>query len=150
MSALPVYRTEVREEWIDYNGHLSEAYYVLVFGFATDEVMEQIGLGTAERARAGSSLYTVEAHVRYLQEVSRGAELVVTTAIAGSAAKKLHLAHEMRVDGELVATEEILALHVAGDPARSAPFPEPVGTRIADVAAAGPARPDWVGRAIRV
>lgn len=170
MSALPAYRTPVRREWIDYNGHLSEAYYVLVFGFATDEVMEQIGLGAAERAQAGSSLYTVEAHVRYLQEVPRGAELVVTTAIAGAAAKKLHLAHEMRVDGELVATEEILALHVAGDPARSAPFPEPVAARIADVAAAGPAgagdvpaadaiaetlgtpitRPGWVGRAIRL
>ena len=22
----------VRAEWIDYNGHMSEAYYVLVFG----------------------------------------------------------------------------------------------------------------------
>lgn len=147
MSALPAYRTDVREEWIDYNGHLSEAYYVLVFGFATDQVMEQIGLGPSERERTGASLYTVEAHVRYLQEVSRGASLEVTTVIAGSAAKKLHLAHEMRADGELVATEELLALHVAGDPARSAPFPEAVAARIA---AAPAATPEWTGRAIRL
>ncbi len=149
MSALPAFRTAVREEWIDYNGHLSEAYYVLVFGFATDQVMERIGLGPEQRAEAGSSLYTVEAHVRYLQEVARGAELEVRTAVAGHAAKKLHLAHEMHVDGELVATEEILALHVAGDPARSAPFPETVADRIA-LAAASTDAPDWTGRAIRV
>ncbi|WP_114854337.1 thioesterase family protein [Brachybacterium sp. YJGR34] len=152
MSSLSPHRSAVREEWIDYNGHLSEAYYVLVFGHATDQVMEQIGLGPAERERTGSSLYTVEAHVRYLQEVALGAELEVTTVIAGSAAKKLHLAHEMRSGGELVATEEILALHVAGEPARATPFPESVAARIAELTAAGadaPA-PEWTGRAIRV
>src|SRR5699024_6511063 len=37
--------TPVREDWIDYNGHLSEAYYVLVFGFATDTAMDALGLG---------------------------------------------------------------------------------------------------------
>ena len=26
----------VQPAWIDYNGHLSEAYYVLLFGFALD------------------------------------------------------------------------------------------------------------------
>lgn len=148
MSALPVYRTPAREEWIDYNGHLSEAYYVLVFGFATDQVMDRIGLDAASREAAGSSLYTVEAHVRYLQEVARGAELAVTTTIAGSAAKKLHLAHEMTVDGELVATEEILCLHVAGEPARAAPFPDAVAARITEHGAA--TAPDWIGRAIRI
>ena len=30
------YRDLVRPEWIDYNGHLSEPYYVLVFGDAYD------------------------------------------------------------------------------------------------------------------
>ena len=32
-------RQRVRPEWIDYNGHLSEGYYVVVFGFATDAAM---------------------------------------------------------------------------------------------------------------
>lgn len=149
MIALPDYTTSVREEWIDYNGHLSEAYYVLVFGFATDAVMDRIGLDAAAREAAGSSLYTVEAHVRYLQAVSRGAELTVTTTIAGSAAKKLHLAHEMRAGGELVATEELMCLHVAGTPAGVAPFPEPVAGRIAQLSS-GAAAPDWVGRSISI
>src|SRR5690606_5886504 len=62
-AALSPWRELVRDEWIDYNGHLSEAYYVLVFGHATDSVMEQVGLGPDYRAAQGASLYTVEAHV---------------------------------------------------------------------------------------
>ena len=39
-----VWAEDVRPEWIDYNGHLSEAYYVLVFGHATDAVMGRLGM----------------------------------------------------------------------------------------------------------
>ena len=35
-----VWREPVQDAWIDYNGHLSEPYYVLVFGHATDAVMD--------------------------------------------------------------------------------------------------------------
>ena len=67
----PVVWTEpVLDEWIDYNGHLSEPYYVLVFGHATDAVMDHVGLGPEYRARESASLFTVEAHVRYLDQVS--------------------------------------------------------------------------------
>ena len=46
MSAEPViWREPVQDAWIDYNGHLSEPYYVLVFGHATDAVMDAVGLG---------------------------------------------------------------------------------------------------------
>ena len=121
---LSTYSTPVREEWIDYNGHLSEAYYVLVFGFATDTAMEALGLGEDYRAATGCSLYTVEAHVRYVQEVNRDAQLEVRTLVAGSAQKKLHLAHEMRVDGEIVATEEILGIHVDQTSGRATVLPE--------------------------
>ena len=47
MSALSLHAEPVRPEWIDYNGHLSEAYYVLVFGNATDALYEVHGAGRA-------------------------------------------------------------------------------------------------------
>lgn len=144
---LSTYSTPVREEWIDYNGHLSEAYYVLVFGFATDTAMEALGLGEDYRAATGCSLYTVEAHVRYVQEVNRDAQLEVRTLVAGSAQKKLHLAHEMRVDGEVVATEEILGIHVDQTSGRATVLPE--ATRASAVEHTVPA-PAWVGRAVRI
>lgn len=144
---LSTYSTPVREEWIDYNGHLSEAYYVLVFGFATDAAMDALGLGEEYREKTGRSLYTVEAHVRYLDEVSRGAQLEVSTRVVGTAEKKLHLAHEMRVDGEVVATEEILGIHVDQGSGRATVLPEATRASAAERTVDAPA---WVGRAIRV
>lgn len=144
---LSTYSTPVREEWIDYNGHLSEAYYVLVFGFATDTAMEALGLGEDYRAATGCSLYTVEAHVRYVQEVNRDAQLEVRTLVAGSAQKKLHLAHEMRVDGEIVATEEILGIHVDQTSGRATVLPEATRASAAEHTVPAPA---WVGRSVAI
>ena len=145
MSGIEEFRQHVRPEWIDYNGHLSEAYYVLVFGFATDAVMDRIGLDETYRRDTGCSLYTVEAHVRYLREVAPDSELVVTSRIVGTGAKKLRLCHEMAVDGEPVATEEIMALHVDGAQGRATPFPDAVAERITALAEEPP---EYAGRAI--
>lgn len=125
MSVSPIVWTEpVLDEWIDYNGHLSEPYYVLVFGHATDAVMDAVGLGPAYRASADASLYTVEAHVRYLDEVSAGASLEVRSSVIGATRKLLWMWHELWVDGRLRATEEVLGVHVVGG--SSAPFPPAV------------------------
>ncbi|MEN5075912.1 thioesterase family protein [Isoptericola cucumis] len=142
---LPPWREPVRDEWIDYNGHLSEAYYVLVLGHATDAVMDHVGLGPEYREAHDASLYTVEAHVRYLDEVSAGAELEVRSSLVGATGKLLHLWHELWSGGRLRATEEVLGLHVAGG--RAAPFPPDVAARVEAVRTAP--GPD-VGRAITI
>ena len=82
-----VWREPVQDAWIDYNGHLSEPYYVLVFGHATDAVMDELGLGPEYRSAHDASLYTVEAHVRYLAEVAAGSELEVRSSVIGATAK---------------------------------------------------------------
>jgi acyl-CoA thioester hydrolase len=112
---------DVRPEWIDYNGHLSEAYYVLVFGHATDAVIFGLGI---DPAVTGTSLYTVEAHVRYLDQVPPGSRLEVRTSVIGVTAKLLWLWHEMWSDARLRATEEVLAVHVDARAGRSSPFPD--------------------------
>lgn len=145
MTGLDPFHQQVRPEWIDYNGHLSEGYYVLVFGFATDALMERIGLDEQYRGRTGCSLYTVEAHVRYLHEVGPDSELVVTSRIVGGSAKKLRICHEMAVGDTLVSTEEILALHVDGEQGRATPFPDDVAR---ELAALTESPPDYAGRSI--
>ncbi|MCR6482395.1 thioesterase family protein [Amycolatopsis sp. OK19-0408] len=134
------YRDTVRPEWIDYNGHLSEPYYVLVFGDATTFLMDTVGLGPK---LSGSSLYTVEAHVRYLSEVGPAAELAVTTRVLDVGGKKVRLCHEMRVGEDLVATEEILAIHVTES--RASPLPADIAERLRGYL--NPV-PDYAGRAI--
>ena len=136
---------DVQDDWIDYNGHLSEAYYVLVLGHATDEVMATVGLGPAYRRESGASLFTVEAHIRYLDQVGAGEQLQVRSWLFGSTAKLLWIWHELWSAGTLRATEEILGVHVTG--ASSTPFPHEIRARIE--AALVPPGPE-ASRAIRL
>ncbi|MFG7944975.1 thioesterase family protein [Streptomyces cacaoi] len=164
---LPDFHRTVQPEWIDYNGHMSEAFYVLVFGHATDAMMDEVGLGPVYREDTGCSLYTVEAHVRYLREVSVGTPLVLRTRILGVDGRKLRFAHEMFAgtrpeaeeeaaaadgtagagsvpeDAAPVATTELFALHVGPD--GGLPFPDEVHERLA---ALSEEPPSWAGRAI--
>ena len=147
--ALPAYRCDVLPEWIDYNGHMSEAFYVLVFGFATDQVMEELGMDQLYRQDTGNSLYTVQAHIRYLLETGQGAGLTVTTDIINSGPKKLHLAHEMHTGSHLIATEEILALHVNQITGRTEAFPRSVSENITKIRLAGENQtPAWIGQKV--
>ena len=131
------WREPVKDAWIDYNGHLSEAYYVLVLGNATDAVMYAVGLGPEYRSANDASLYTVEAHVRYLAEVPAGSELEVRSSVIGVTAKLLWIWHELWVSGRLRATEEVLGVHVrAGS---SAPLPADVAARAREVCVDPPA-----------
>jgi acyl-CoA thioester hydrolase len=133
----PVWREPVQDAWIDYNGHLSEAYYVLVLGHATDALMDAVGLGPAYRTANDASLYTVEAHLRYLAEVSAGSELEVRSSIIGVTGKLLWLWHELWADGRVRATEEVLGVHVSGGV--TAPFPDDVAARVREVCVDPPA-----------
>jgi acyl-CoA thioester hydrolase len=132
-----VWREPVQDAWIDYNGHLSEAYYVLVLGHATDAVMDAVGLGPQYRSANDASLYTVEAHIRYLDEVSGGSDLEVRSSVIGVTAKLLWIWHELWADDRLRATEEILGVHVRGG--SSSPLPEDVVARAQDVCVEPPA-----------
>jgi acyl-CoA thioester hydrolase len=119
---------EVRAEWVDYNGHLRDAFYALIFSHAIDALMDHIGLDAAGRARHRSSLYTVETHIRYLHEVRGGARVRVATRIASHDAKRLRVEQSMFVNArsEPVAMAEQVLLHVSTDGPRVAPFPEAV------------------------
>ncbi|RAJ57304.1 acyl-CoA thioester hydrolase [Streptomyces sp. Amel2xB2] len=138
----------VRHEWIDYNGHMNEAFYVLIFGHASDAMMIETGMDERYREETGCSLYTAEAHVRYRREVSEGAEVTVRTRVLGVDAKKVRLALEMRTaEGTPpVATTELIMVHVDQRAGGSCPFPDAVRERFA---AATESVPEWAGGAIR-
>jgi len=144
---LAPWRELARPEWIDYNGHLSEAYYVLVFGHATDAVMEHVGLGEDYRERTSASLFTVEAHIRYVDQVSEGEELEIRSAVVGAGPKLLHIWHEMWAGDRIRATEEILGVHVNTSAGRSTPFPNEVAAQIEAMLTE---QPEHSGRHIRI
>ena len=73
----------VRPEWIDYNGHMNVAYYVLVFDRATDTLFDALGLGAAYRQATDLTLFVVESHILYEREVALGAPLRIESRILG-------------------------------------------------------------------
>jgi acyl-CoA thioester hydrolase len=137
MAGIPVYRSPVRAEWIDYNGHLRDAYYTLIVSEATDALMDRVGLDARYRAATGGTLYTVEMHLHYLREVKQGDALNVGLRIVGVDHKRIHAVFELvrTSDGEVAATAEVMLLHVEqhADQVTTAPFPAAVSAALAQL-----------------
>ena len=146
------YEGEVLPEWIDWNGHLNLAYYVVLFDKATDLLFEELGLGLSYRRDTDRGTFVAETHNRYERELLVGEKVRVTTQIVGSDDKRLHIAHEMfRVKDDLrAATQELMFLHVDLIARRVMPFPPDLKTRVSAAAAAHAVlpHPDWVGRKV--
>lgn len=126
MNSLPVYRAQLMPEWIDYNGHLRDAYYGLVLSYAIDDVMDHLGLDAAYRERTHCTLYTLELHMHYLHEVKASDDLSVATSILDADRKRIHVGCHFACGrlSETVATGEVMLLHVhQGDKPASAAFP---------------------------
>ena len=71
-AALRLWCGAVLDEWIDYNGHMSEGFYGVVFGMASDEYLIRMGFDEHYRATVGGSFYTVETHIVFIDELAPG------------------------------------------------------------------------------
>jgi acyl-CoA thioester hydrolase len=142
----------VLPEWIDSNGHMNLAYYVVLFDQATDAVWDALGLGDGYRL-SGHGTFAVEMHMLYAQELLVHERVRMISQILDVDSKRLHLAHEMRrlSDDAVACREEIMFLHVDLASRKVAPWPGWLQTRLdaASGAHAALPRPDWVGRSIR-
>ncbi|HEY0204242.1 MAG TPA: thioesterase family protein [Acetobacteraceae bacterium] len=138
----------VLPEWIDDNGHMNLAYYVLVFDGATDVVCEAVGLGATHRRQTRTSVFAVETHILYRAELLLGDHVTVHSQIIAADAKRMHLAHEMHRNGDAVAFQEVMLLHVSLNTRRATPFPPGITAQVSALAAdhAKLPRPAWLGR----
>ena len=150
---LPVtYKTAVQHDWVDYNGHLRDAFYLLIFSYATDALMDRLCMDSNNREASGHSLFTLELHLNYLHEVKLDAEVEVRTQIIGHDQKRLHLYHSLHLAGgdkELAGNEQML-LHVDLAGPRSAPFTPDTLDRLQAIVAeqADLPAPAYIGRVI--
>jgi len=122
-------------DWIDYNGHMNVAYYVLVFDHATDEFFDFMGLTAEFRAAGNVSAFTAEMHVNYVRELKQGNEVFVTTQLLGYDEKRFHYFHRMyhAAQGYLAATSELLCLYVDMNQRRVTQMPAPIMDRLAEI-----------------
>ncbi len=140
----------VRPEWIDHNGHLNLAYYIVLFDEATDALWQAIGLGESYRASTGCGTFAVETHTLYKAELLEGDATTAHSIVLGADRKRLHVAHELRRDrdGAVAALQELMYLTVDLSTRRSVPWPEATKASLdaASLAHARLPRPDWIGR----
>lgn len=121
----------VCQDWVDYNGHMSESCYLLVFGDQSDAFFRLIGIDEAYRA-AGRSLFTVQTMIFNLAEAHLDDPLVLALHLLDADEKRLHIFHTMHhgKTGELLATGEQMLVHVDMNAGKSCPMPAELGRRV--------------------
>ena len=143
--------TVVRPEWIDHNGHMNVAYYVVAFDEATDAVYEQWGLGLDYADASGCSVFTLGMNVDYLGELFEGDPIRVTTRLIDFDRKRIHYHHRMYHNdtGQLTATNECLCMNVNLASRRSEPFADSILGNLTAAHQPGDV-PEGFGRTLRI
>ena len=148
------YTETVRPEWIDHNGHMNMAYYVLAFDEASGALMRYIGIDQSYRDRTGHGTFTGDFHIHYVQEGMESDPLRFHQWIVEFDEKRVHYWLEMyhAKEGFLAATMEKMILHMDMSVRRGAPMaPELFAwiKKVRDAPAALPA-PSGLSKVMRV
>jgi acyl-CoA thioester hydrolase len=136
MTQLPVYRAKIEPEWIDFNGHVRDAYYGLAASYAVDGLMDHLGLDSAYRESTHCTLYTLEMHIHYLHEVKDSDDLKIITSILDVDRKRIHAGFTFVCSrlADAAATADMMLLHVQqGEKPTSASMPDAVIARLGAV-----------------
>lgn len=145
---------EVKSEWIDLNGHMNLAYYIVLFDQAFDLILAEWNLDWEYTKRTNQGLFAVETHTLYEQELVAGAAVRVRSWVIDVDSKRLHVAHEMyrASDMRRAACIETLNLHVDLENRRVTPWPEAQRSAMdaAALAHCEAGLPEWVGRRVQM
>lgn len=127
-----VMRGRVLPEWIDVNGHMNVAYYLLAFDQAVDALWVRFGLTEDYVRTHSSSTVAVESHVTWRQEAFANDPYVVTAQVLAWDDKRIHQFQRMyhADQGYLAATCEWLNLHFDPGIRRVVPWPDAIRARI--------------------
>ena len=138
-------------DWLDYNGHMNDAAYLKAFSEGSDCLLQLVGADAAYVA-GGHSFFTLESHLKYLEEMKGGEAFKIFAYIVQSAGKKLHVYYEMRkADGTVAAVNEQMILHVSLETRATCPMLPEVAARLGQLAEghAELPKPEGLGSAIR-
>jgi acyl-CoA thioester hydrolase len=127
-----LYQGSVQPEWIDYNGHMNVAYYVLAFDHATDVLLDHIGMDGNYRSEQHGSIFTLELHVNYLQELKLSDPIRCDTQLLDYDSKRIHYFHYLyhAQENYLAATSEMIVMHMDMRARRGAAMPEFIQHRL--------------------
>lgn len=143
-------RMTVRDEWLDYNGHMNVACYLVAFEQGIEDLKCAYGLDAHYRTTALRSTVALENHLTYQNEAMQGDELRIESRIFGTDGKRMHFCQAMYRAETLLATQEVLSLSFDLAARRSTPFAPELLANIKQMIALADAtpRPRWIGRSI--
>jgi acyl-CoA thioester hydrolase len=146
MTEFPVYQVRIEPEWIDFNGHVRDAYYGLAASSAIDSLMDHLGLDEAYRKSSRCTLYTLEMHIHFLHELKGSDDLKIATSVLDVDRKRIHAGFTFVCSrlADPAATADVMLLHVhQGEKPESAPFPQAVIERLSALKLSDAARDAW-------
>lgn len=122
---LDVYSAKVASDWVDYNGHMNDAAFAIVFSRSVDALMDRIGLDAASRKRTGASLFTLQMMLHYFREAKEGDVLTVSCLLLEHDDKRMRVWLDMHGPGgeRLAASEQLLmSVALSGDAPHAVPW----------------------------
>lgn len=128
---LVTYRGTVYPCHCDHMGHMNVASYVSKFDEASWQLMTSLGLTNARFRQERIGMATVEQQVAYKRELHAGDVVTVRSAVLRITNRSIHITHQMQNDdtGDLVASTNIIAVHIDASTRRARPFPADVHDR---------------------
>jgi acyl-CoA thioester hydrolase len=127
-AGISIATAKVLPEWIDFNGHMNVAYYVLAFDIGVDEMWNQLGITSGYIETSQCSTFAVECHITYQKELKENEPFRITSQILAYDDKRIHQFQRMyhAEKNYLAATAEWMNLHVDLNSRRVTPFPQSV------------------------
>lgn len=126
-----IYRNTVQPSWIDRNNHMHDAQYYSIFSDAVVGFFESVDLSISYRPDQEITIFSIEAHISFLNELLLDDQFYIKFHIHDYDAKRVHLFLTMyNEQDECTATYEVIMMGVSHHTRRSMNFPEPVYDKI--------------------
>jgi acyl-CoA thioester hydrolase len=144
MPILPtiIRHSTVRPGWVDYNGHMGDYAYTIVFSEALAAFMDAIGLDAAHQRETGCTLRVSELRIAFLREFHEGDAFDVDLRVIDLQAGSVRLFGRMidAASGADAALSDQLLIYVSSEGngiGRAQDFPEALKLTLDELLASG-------------
>jgi acyl-CoA thioester hydrolase len=120
---IKVSKGKVKEDWIDYNGHMNMAYYVQCFEESSDFLLEHMDLGYRYAIEEQKGVFVIKCEINYRKEINLHENFIISLEELVCKGKKLIVGLKMvNENNEMIADYKILNLNVDLETKKSITF----------------------------
>ena len=120
---IKVSQGKVKEDWIDYNGHMNMAYYVQCFEESSDFLLEHMDLGYRYAMEEQKGVFVIKCEINYRKEINLHKNFIISLEELVFKGKKLIVGLKMlNENNETIADYKILNLNVDLETKKSSAF----------------------------